>query len=187
MNTSTECMNLVPDEREVHHIFLECLSMAEATFGTRSPGWQYNVQLRDTPPYPETVIVGTELVCVWLTKERSRVGFVYEAGHEAVHCLNPGSPDATHLEEAVAAAFSRWLVSSRFGQLGLEQTMLTKDYSNALQMASAIDTDVVRLGRRLRGHIGSLREVFFCSDPGAVPTVSRFDCSADSRGLPSAE
>ena len=133
--------------------------MAEATFGTRSPGWQYNVQLRDTPPYPETVIVGTELVCVWLTKERSRVGFVYEAGHEAVHCLNPGSPDATHLEEAVAAAFSRWLVSSRFGQLGLEQTMLTKDYSNALQMASAIDTDVVRLGRRLRGHIGSLREV----------------------------
>ena len=133
--------------------------MAEATFGTRSPGWQYNVQLRDTPPYPETVIVGTELVCVWLTKERSRVGFVYEAGHEVVHCLNPGSPDATHLEEAVAAAFSRWLVSSRFGQLGLEQTMLTKDYSNALQMVSAIDTDVVRLGRRLRGHIGSLREV----------------------------
>ena len=137
--------------------------MAEATFGTRSPGWQYIVRLRDTPPYPETVIIGSELVCVWLTKERSRVGYLYEAGHEAVHCLNPGSPDATYLEEAVAAAFSRWLVSSRFGQLGLEQTMLTKDYSSALQMASAIDRDVVRLGRRLRGHIGSLREVSFAA------------------------
>ena len=160
MNTSTEYMNMVPDEREVHDIFWECLSMAEATFGTRGPGWQYIVRLRDTPPYPETVTIGTELVCVWLTKERSRVGYLYEAGHEAVHCLNPGSPDATYLEEAVAAAFSRWLVFSRFGQVGLEQTMVTEDYSSALQMASAFDRDVVRLGRRLRGHTGSLREVY---------------------------
>ena len=76
-----------------------------------------------------------------------------------MHCLNLGPPDATSLEEAVAAAFSRWVVSSRFGQLGLEKTMLTKNYCNALQMASAVDTDVVRLGSRLRGHIGSLREV----------------------------
>ena len=133
--------------------------MAEATFGQRSPGWQYKVQLRSTPAYPETVIVGPELVCVWLTKERSRVGYFLEAGHEAVHCLNPGPPNVTYLEEAVAAAFSRWLVSSRFGQLGLGKTMLTKDYIVALQMASAIDTDVVRLGSRLRGHVGSLREV----------------------------
>ena len=152
-------MNMVPDEREVHLIFWECLSSAEATFGARSPGWQYKVQLRDTPAYPETVIAGTELVCVWLTKGRSRVGYLYEAGHEAVHCLNPGPSDATYLEEGVAAAFSRLLVSSRFGQLGLEKTMLTKDYSNALKMASAIDTDIVRLGRRLRGHVGSLRDV----------------------------
>ncbi len=159
MNTSTESMNMVPDEREVHLIFWECLSSAEATFGARSPGWQYKVQLRDTPAYPETVIAGTELVCVWLTKGRSRVGYLYEAGHEAVHCLNPGPSDATYLEEGVAAAFSRLLVSSRFGQLGLEKTMLTKDYSNALKMASAIDTDIVRLGRRLRGHVGSLRDV----------------------------
>ena len=159
MNTSIESMNMVPDEREVHHVFWVCLSLAEATFGTHSLGWQYKVQLRDSPAYPETAIVGPELVCVWLTKERSRVGYLYEAGHEAVHCLNPGPPDATYLEEAVAATFSRWLVSSRFGQLGLEKTMLTKDYCNALQMASAIDTDVVRLGSRLRGHIGSLREV----------------------------
>ena len=87
MNTSTESMNMVPDEREVHLIFWECLSSAEATLGARSPGWQYKVQLRDTPAYPETVIAGTELVCVWLTKGRSRVGYLYEAGHEAVHCL----------------------------------------------------------------------------------------------------
>ena len=152
-------MNMVPDKREVHLIFWECLSSAEATFGARSLGWQYKVQLRDTPAYPETVIAGTELVCVWLTKGRSRVGYLYEAGHEAVHCLNPGPSDATYLEEGVAAAFSRLLVSSRFGQLGLEKTMLTKDYSNALKMASAIDTDIVRLGRRLRGHVGSLRDV----------------------------
>ncbi len=133
--------------------------MAEGTLGARSPGWQYKVQLRDTPPYPETVIVGPDLVCVWLTKDRSRVGYLYEAGHETVHCLNPGPPDATYLEEAVAAAFSRWLVSNRFGQIGLEKTKLTEDYGKALQMASAIDVDVVRLGRRLRGHIGSLRDV----------------------------
>ena len=163
---------MVPDEREVHRTFWTCLSLAESTLGPRSPGWQYRVQLRDTPAYPETVIVGPELVCVWLTKERSRVGYFYEAGHEAVHCLNPGPPNATYLEEAVAVAFSRWLVSCRFGQLGLERTTLTEDYSSALQMVSAIDTDVVRLGSRLRGHVGSLREVSFAAIRELYPKSS---------------
>ncbi len=159
MTTSTGYMNEIPGEPEIRKTFCECLSEARAMFGTLSPGWQYKIQLRYSPPYPETVTIGTDMVCVWLTKERSRVGYLFEAGHEAVHCLNPGPLPSTYLEEAVATAFSQWLVSDRFGPPGLERVTLTSDYKFALEMAATIDRDIVRLGKRLRGHVGSLRTV----------------------------
>ena len=152
-------MNEIPPEREIHDTFRECLSQAGAAFGARSPGWQYAVRLRNPPSLPETVVTSIDMVTVWLTKERSSVGYLFEAGHEVVHCLNPGPPDSTYLEEAVATAFSRRLVFSRFGQPGLDRITLTKDYILALEMAATIDRDVVELGRRLRGHAGSLRKV----------------------------
>ena len=152
-------MNEIPPERDIHDTFRECLSQAEAAFGARSSGWQYAVRLRNHPSLPETVVTSIDMVTVWLTKERSRVGYVLEAGHEVVHCLNPGPPDSTYLEEAVATAFSLRLVFSRFGQPRLDRITLTKDYILALGMAATIDRDVVELGRRLRGHAGSLRKV----------------------------
>ena len=121
MTTSIDYMNEIPPERDIHDTFRECLSQAEAAFGARCPGWQYAVRLRDSPSLPETVVTSIDMVTVWLTKERSRVGYLFEAGHEVVHCLNPGPPDSTYLEEAVATAFSRRLVFSRFGQPGLDR------------------------------------------------------------------
>lgn len=159
MTTSIDYMNEIPPEREINDTFRGCLSKVESAFGALSPGWQHTLRLRDSPPYPETVITGPNTVSVWVTKGRSRVGYLFEAGHEAVHCLNPSLIRATYLEEAVAGAFSQSLVFGRFGQLGLERTLLTRDYNLALEMAVAIDRDVVRLGRRLRGHVGSLRKV----------------------------
>ena len=63
------------------------------------------------------------------------------------------------LEEAVAVAFSRQLVSDRFGQIGLARTKVDKDYKSALQMAATIEMDVISLGRRLRRSVSSLRAV----------------------------
>ena len=156
--TMVDYMNAVPPEPEIHNTFRECLSKAVAAFGPPSHGWQYAVLLRDPPSLPETVVTGIDMVTVWLSRERSRVGYLFEAGHEVVHCLNPGPPDATYLEEAVATAFSRLLVHSRFGQTGLASTELTSEYSLALAMAASVDWDIVRLGRRLRYQVGSLRK-----------------------------
>ena len=146
----------MPSSLEILDTFRECLSEAEAAFGPRSPGWKYSIRLRPSGG-PETVVTSKGMVTVWLTANLTRVGLLFEAGHEAVHCLNPGR-DSTYLEEAVATAFSRSLVHNRFGQPRLASTKLTSEYSLALSMAASVDWDVVRLGKRLRYQVGTLRK-----------------------------
>ena len=136
-----------------------CLAAAGEAFGALEAGWDYEVESRETPARPETVVVGPGKVRIYLTAGCSRVGYVFEAGHEAVHCLNPCNYGETFLEEAVAVAFSLKVTEKRFGRTGLERCKLTENYERALRLAVTIDDDVVRLGRRLRGHVGNLRKV----------------------------
>ncbi len=136
-----------------------CLAAAGEAFGALEAGWDYKVELRETPPYPETVVVGPGKMCINLTAGRSRIGYVFEAGHEAVYCLNPCNNGANFLEEAVAVAFSLKVTEKQFGRPGLDRCELSENYKQARRLAAAIDDDIVRLGRRLRGHVGSLRKV----------------------------
>lgn len=149
----------IPLDDEIRVTVDYCLAAAGEAFGALEAGWDYEVKLRATPAYPETVVVGPGKVRINLTADCSRVGYVFEAGHEAVHCLNPCNHGETFLEEAVAVAFSLRVTETRFGRTGLDRCKLTQDYERALRLAATIDDDVVRLGRRLRGHVGNLRKV----------------------------
>ena len=149
----------IPSDDEMRGMAAYCRAAAGETFGALEAGWDYEVESRKTPAYPETVVVGPGKVHIYLTARRSRVGYIFEAGHEAVHCLNPCNGGASFLEEAVAVAFSLKVTEKRFGRIGLERCELSKDYKRARRLAVAIDDDVVRLGRRLRGHVGNLRKV----------------------------
>ena len=149
----------IPPEDEIREMVDYSLAAAGEAFGALEAGWEYMVELREIPPYPETVVVGPSKVCIHLTACRSRAGYVFEAGHEAVHCLNPCNNGTTFLEEAVAVAFSLEVVEKQFGRTGLDRCELPENYKRAVRWAAAVDDDVVRLGRRLRGHVGSLRKV----------------------------
>ncbi len=149
----------VPPEDETRATVDYCLAAAGEAFGGLEAGWDYEVELRAKPDNPETVVVGPGKVRIYLNVGRSRVGYVFEAGHEAVHCLNPCNYGETFLEEAVAVAFSLRVTENRFGRTGLDRCNLTENYERAVRLAAAIDDDIVRLGRRLRGHVGNLRKV----------------------------
>ena len=149
----------IPLDNEIRVAVDYCLAAAGEAFGALEAGWDYQIELRDTPARPETVVVGPGQVRIYLTADCSRVGYVFEAGHEAVHCLNPCNYEETFLEEAVAVAFSLQVTEKRFGRTGLDRCKLTENYEQAVRWAAAIDDDVVRLGRRLRGHVGNLRKV----------------------------
>ena len=154
----------IPNEDEIRVTVGYCLAAAGEAFGGLEPGWDYQVELRETPDYPETVVVGPGKVRIYLTVNRSRVGYLFEAGHEVVHCLNPCNYGETFLEEAVAAVFSLRVTENRFGSIGLDLCKLSENYERAVRLAAAIDDDVVRLGRQLRGHVGNLRK----AEPDAV-------------------
>lgn len=149
----------IPSDAYVQRIFWDCLSEAEHTFGgPHEAHWTYTVQLRPSPSHPETINDGQSQVMVWLTSRRSWVGYYFEAAHEAVHCLNPNIPSgsAKYIEEAVASEFSLEVVHRVFGQWGVSQCTTTPNYQWARALASEIDNDVIRLGRRLRERAGAL-------------------------------
>ncbi len=148
-----------PSEDEIREMVAYCLTEAGEAFGALEAGWDYKVKLRKNPPYPETVVVGPGKVCINLTTCRSRVGYVFEAGHEAVHCLNPCNNGENLLEEAVAVAFSLKVTEEQFGRTGLDCCELSENYKQAVRLAAAIDDDIMRLGQRLRGQVGNLRKV----------------------------
>lgn len=142
----------VPPDDEIQSIFWDCLSEAEDTFGPKRPELQYEVRITDEKKYPETINYGTK-VLVFLTQGRSRIGYYYEAGHEAVHCLN-AVRQATYLEEAVATAFALHKVRIAFGQFGVDRCQVSSDYQHATDLARQVDTDIIRFGRQLRALIG---------------------------------
>ena len=151
----------IPDWPAIERIFWDCLSEAERTFGPRATGWEYTVGLRQSPSYPETINDGQSQVTVWLTAERSWVGYYFEAAHEAVHCLNPIVPSgsAKYIEEAIALDFSLGEVHRIFGQRGLDQCTISPDYLHARSLAYEIDGNIIRLGQRLRAYSGALGQV----------------------------
>ena len=151
----------IPSESEIQLIFWHCLSEAEHTFGPRAAGWDYTVRLRQSPLHPETINDGQNQVTVWLTTERSWVGYCFEAAHEAVHCLNPIIPSgsATYIEEAIASEFGLEVVRRLFDQHGVDKCTIPPDYLRARELASEIDKDIIKLGQRLREHAGALGRV----------------------------
>ena len=151
----------IPCLANIQCIFSHCLLEAERTFGPRAPGWEYTVQLRQHPLNPETINDGQNQVTVWLSHGRSWVGYFFEAAHEAVHCLNPIVPSgsATYIEEAVATEFSLGVVHQVFGSEGVEKCVITPHYKRARNLASEIDSDLIRLGQILRDCTDSLESV----------------------------
>lgn len=148
----------IPSCSETQRIFWHCLSEAEHTFGPRATGWEYSIRLRTSPLRPETINDGHSQVTVWLTKGRSWVGYYFETAHEAVHCLNPTVPSgpAMYLEEAIATELSLKVVRRNFGQDGVDKCTMSPDYRCARVLASKIDENLIRLGQRIRKHIGAL-------------------------------
>ena len=143
---------LVPPDDEIQSIFWDCLSDAENAFGPKRPELQYEVRITEEKKYPETINYGTK-VLVFLTRGRSRIGYYYEAGHEAVHCLN-GVNHSTYLEEAVATAFALHKVRSTFGQDGVDKCQVSSDYQRAIDLVHQVDTDVITFGRQVRELVG---------------------------------
>ena len=143
--------NLIPSQPQIERIFWDCLSEAERTLGLRAVGWDYHIVIGQLP-YPMTSNDSQARVTVWLTGDRSWVGYYYEAAHEAVHCLSPIPPavGATYLEEAVASEFSLDIVRRNFGSYGIERCVSSPDYIQARNLASKIDESIIRLGQRLR-------------------------------------
>ena len=148
---------MIPSQSQIERIFWDCLSEAERTFGPRAAAWNYHIVIGQLP-YPMTSNDGQAHVTVWLTGDRSWVGYYYEAAHEAVHCLNPIPPiaGATYLEEAVASEFSLDIVRRNFGSYGLDKCVSSPDYIQARDLASEIDGSIIGLGKRLRERAGSL-------------------------------
>ena len=144
--------DLVPPYDEIQSIFWNCLSEAENTFGPRQPVLRYGMRVAHEKKYPETINYGT-IVLALFTEGRSRIGYYYEAGHEAVHCLHAGNY-STYLEEAVATAFALHMVRLTFEQYGIDRCKVSSSYQQAMALAHQVDTDIIRLGRQLRERIG---------------------------------
>ncbi len=143
---------LVPPDDEIQSIFWDCLSEAEDTFGPKQPALTYEIRIASERKYPETINYGT-IVLAFLTEGRSRVGYYFEAGHEAVHCLH-ASNRSTYLEEAVATAFALHVVQQTCGQVEVDKCKASSEYQQAMALAQQVDSDVIRLGQRLRERIG---------------------------------
>ena len=155
---------LIPSWPEIVDIFEDCFARAEHTFGPREPGYHYSLRLREYPPYPQTINLGNCQILVWLTEDRSWIGYYFEAAHEVIHCLNPPDPNqvATFLEEAVAACFGSSVVRKLFPRDPHIKNKVYR-YEIAMGLAAKLDSDIIKLGQRLRQHSGALRDVT-CAD-----------------------
>ena len=152
----------VPTETEREITFQSCLNMAERTFGPRDTRWDITlrlVQRRSPRRAPETFPYGQGRVKVRLYTDTVWEGFILEAAHEAVHCLNPGNGATSYLEEGVATTFSLAVVDGSLGRPEPDSSRVSKDYQDALNRASAINPNIIALGRQLRERVGSLRAV----------------------------
>ena len=151
----------IPTETERKIAFQSCLNMAECTFGPRDTQWDITLRLvqRSSPRRaPETLPDRQGQVKVRLYVDTVWKGFILEAAHEAVHCLNPGN-GATYLEEGVATAFSLAVVDGSLGRPEPDIPRVNKAYQDALNRVSAINPDIIAFGRQLREQVGSLRAV----------------------------
>ena len=150
----------IPPLHAVRQLFWDCLLEVDQTFSRRAEGWKYKVELWDND-YPMTSNDGRTNVTVWLTRKRSWLGYYFEAAHEAVHCLNPLPPGerARYLEEAVAVAFSLYIVERNFGPKSLKKCPVRPDYARAHDLATRIDENVINLGQRLRSRAVALEYV----------------------------
>ena len=169
----------IPPGYAIRQLFWDCLLEAERTFGRRAADWNYRVEPRDDGP-PMTTNDGYSKVVVWLTTDRSWLGYYFEAAHEAVHCLNPipFMADAKFLEEAVAATFSRHIVERNFGTQLLDVCTLGPNYIRACDLATKIDENIIRLGQRLRKQAGALEYVTNDIIKGLYPDVDDEDIEA---------
>ena len=169
----------VPSPEETERIFLWCLNEAAGAFGPLEPGKRYTLRLRaENVGGPETICLGDQVI-ICLTEGRNALGFHFEAGHEAVHCLNPRpGRTATYLEEAVATAFSLDVVDRTFGAEGVVQCRVPRNYRVARDLAATVDQDIIRLGKRLRERCGSLgnvtHEAFAELYPGSADSTVDF-------------
>ena len=154
--TDVHAWNLIPDPLEVETTFFELLAAAESSLGPRDCKWQHiHVEFHDAVSQPRTDNDGISTITVLLNPSRSRIGYCYEAAHEAVHCINPvAARDSKYLEEAVAVAFSRKMVYTKHSKYGLDKCGLTDAYHEALRRATRIDVDILRLGKRARERVG---------------------------------
>ena len=151
----------MPTETEREITFQSCLDVAECTFGPRDARWDIAlrlVQRRSPRRAPETLPCGQGRAKVRLYIDTTWEGFILEAAHEAVHCLNPGN-GATYLEEGVATAFSLAVVDGSLGRPEADSPRVSNDYQDALDRACAIEPDIIGLGQQLRERVGSLRAV----------------------------
>ena len=150
----------IPDYAEVDAMFHEVLVEAEAHFGPRNPRWKnVIVRFNATVSEPRTDNDGDSTITVWLNPGRSRIGYCYEAAHEAVHCLNPVTlHESTYLEESIAVVFSLRMVYSRYGKYGVSKCTLSDKYREAVRQVERVDRDIISLGQRVRERIdfGSL-------------------------------
>lgn len=142
---------MIPHRDEVERIWDFCKLEAQATFGERSVDLPSVLRLRDTPSYPETVRKH-DVIVVHLTTKRSRTGYLFEAAHEAVHWLDHIRNDdgESYLLEGIAVAFSIRMVARHWGEEARAKQTLLPKYQRAWALAASVDTDAVRLGRRLR-------------------------------------
>lgn len=172
----------IPPLHSIRQTFWDCLLEAEHIFGPRASGWKLLVYTWDNP-YPMTSNDGHDRISIWLTEHRSWIGYYYEAAHEAVHCLNPIQfmENARYLEEAVATVFSLDVVRRNFGEEGYSRCGVSPQYDYARNLAYEIDTDIIRLGQRLRQRAVALehvtpdiiKELYPDADDAAVSDVLR--------------
>ena len=117
--------------------------------------YRFDFERPETLDYPSTTVVR-------LTEGRSWYGYYFEASHEAIHCLEARGifrHNATYLEEAVAVAFSLFVVEERFGAAIRDECDIGETYQDAVDRTSLVDPDLIALGQLLRKANGSLAEV----------------------------
>ncbi|MXY21610.1 MAG: hypothetical protein F4Y49_09800 [Dehalococcoidia bacterium] len=151
----------IPPEKDIPSILGYCGTLAEDTFGAHTTLLPWRVVVRREPEYPETIAYSTH-IDIALCEGRSWVGYFYEASHESVHALDATEAtrgEATRLEEGVAYAFSLYVVGLVFGPAQVRNLADGGDYEKARSRISKIDSDVLRLGRKVRARAGSFRKV----------------------------
>lgn len=153
----------IPPIDEIGDIFEYCLKRAEKILGFPPLGRDYKIVLRPGKS-PETLNQFDPII-VYLSCGASRLGYLFEAAHEAAHCIDDVvTSQSTWLAEAVATEFSFSLVEQHYGECALEKCKRhskhdQSNYKIAVDLASSIDSDVIELGRRIRGSVGTIKRV----------------------------